>query len=82
VIVRHKTFAGGILAVSGALPSTLALLYFASAWVNNTQVPISVIPLMPWPVIWGAFLGASALVLVAMAVMVRGNRVKGHASPD
>jgi hypothetical protein len=82
VIVRHKTFVGGILTVSGALPSTLALLYFGSAWVNNTQVPISVIPLMPWPVIWGAFLGASALVLVAMAVMVRGDRLKGHSSPD
>ncbi len=77
VLVRRKIMMGGTIAIVGALPSALALLYFSSAWTNGVQVPTPTLPLFPWPVVWGAFIAASAIILVAMLVVIRGNRGKG-----
>lgn len=71
---RRKPLIGGSIAIVATLPSILALLFFSSAWLNGAQVPLPLLPLLSWPVVWGAFIGASALVSVAMVVIVRGKK--------
>jgi hypothetical protein len=81
VTFRHRLLVAGTIAIAAAIPSVLSLLYFASAWLNGTQVPLPTFPRFPWPVVWAAFILASAIILVAMAVVVRGNRNKASNSP-
>lgn len=74
VLVRGQWMKGGAFAVAATLPSVIATPFFVSAYVNNVVVPLPTIPLLPWAFVWGAFFGASALIVAAMAVFTRSRR--------
>ncbi|HUI85772.1 MAG TPA: hypothetical protein VLY21_01285 [Nitrososphaerales archaeon] len=76
VFVRRRARVGGVFAIAGSLPSALAVLYFASAYVNGVAVMLPTIPFLGWPVVWGAFLGATAILLVAMVIFARGGQAE------
>ena len=71
VLVRGRWMEGGAFAVTATVPSIIATPFFVSAYVNGVVVPLPTIPLLPWPFLWGAFFGASALIVGAMVVFAR-----------
>ena len=71
---RHKPLIAGTITIAGTIPSALGLGYFASAWLNGEKVPLLTFPVMPWPVVWAAFLVASAIILAAMVTIIRSSR--------
>ena len=74
LLVRRERLVGGALAVSATIPSALATPFFVGAYTNGMVVPLRTIPLLPWVFVWFAFLGASVLIVAAMAVTIRGRR--------
>jgi len=72
LIIRGKRAAGSILAVGATAPSLLATVFFVSAYVNGAYVSLPIMPLLPWDLVWGAFLGASSLIAAATVVVYRG----------
>jgi hypothetical protein len=79
-LVRKKWIVGGALAVAATIPAGIATPYFMSAFVEGVSVPLPTIPLLPWPVVWGAFFAASALIAMAtVAVSLR--KRQGMRSP-
>ena len=74
VLVRGRWVAGGAFAVAATVPSVLGTPFFISAYVNDVIVPLPTIPLLPWAFVWGAFFGASALIVGAMVVFTRARR--------
>ena len=77
VIVRRKKAIGAVFSIAATVPSVLAAIYFASAFVSDVSVTLPVLPLLPWPVIWGAFIGASAIIALAMAATTHGRTIRG-----
>jgi len=80
-LVRGRWMAGGAFAVTATIPSVLATPFFISAYVSDVVVPLPTIPLLPWAFVWGAFFGASALIVVAMVAVNKGQR-KGQLRPE
>ena len=80
-LVRGRWMEGGAFAVAATLPSVVATPFFISAFVNDVVVPLPTIPLLPWAFVWGAFFGASALIVAAMVAFVRGKRKATPAGP-
>jgi len=78
VLVRGRRVEGGAFAVAATVPSILATPFFISAYVNNVVVPLPTIPLLPWAFVWGAFFGASALIIAAMVTITRARQRKSH----
>ena len=79
-LVRRRWMAGGAFAVTATIPSALATPFFISAYVNDVVLPLPTMPLLPWAFVWGAFFGASALILAAMLAVNRQKRL-GPAAP-
>ena len=76
VLVRHERKIGMVFAGAATLPAFLCTVFFVSALLNGIPVSMPTIPLLPWPVVWGAFIGASGLMLAGMAaVRVRRRRL-------
>jgi len=72
LFIRGRKVVGSILAVGATVPSFLATLFFVSAYVNGAYVTFPILPLLPWEVVWGAFIGASALIAMATVVVYHG----------
>jgi hypothetical protein len=47
------------------------ITFFASAYLNGVYVNLPMMPLLPPDVVWGAFLGASSLIVLATALVHR-----------
>jgi len=75
-IIRGKRAIGAVFSIAATLPSLLAAIYFASAFVSDESVTLPVLPLLPWPVVWGAFIGASALIMLAMVATTYGKTIR------
>ena len=71
VFTRGERMLGGVLALPATIPSVLVTVFFVSAYLNEVQVALPTAPLLPWEVVWGAFFGASALILMAMVIAAR-----------
>lgn len=50
------------------------MVFFVSAYANDVTVSLPTIPLLPWPIIRGAFFGASGLIALAMVAVTYGKR--------
>lgn len=79
--VRGRWMAGGAFGVTATIPSALATPFFISAYVNDAVVPLPTFPLLPWAFVWGAFFGASALIVAAVVAVNRGKR-SGKPHPE
>jgi hypothetical protein len=76
ILIRGRKVIGGVLAVGATMPSILATFYFISAYVNGAYVTLPIMPMLPWELVWGAFLGASALIALATVAVYRGKFVR------
>ena len=74
VLVRGRSMEGGAFAIAATVPAMLATPFFISAYVNDVVVPLPTIPLLPWAFVWGAFFGASGLIVAAMVLIIRARR--------
>lgn len=74
LFVRGKTMIAGVFAIAATLPSVLAVAYFISAYASGVAVSLPTMPSLGWTVVWGAFVGASAILVIAMAVITMGRR--------
>jgi hypothetical protein len=71
---KGKTTIGGIFAIVASIPCVLVVAAFSSAYVNGVAVALPVLPLMPLSIIYGAFFGATGLIVTAMIVIAYARR--------
>jgi len=74
LFVRRRTMIGCTFAIAGTLPASLSTVYFMADYVNGVSASLPMLPLLPWPVISGIFVTASAMILAAMVAVTRKKR--------
>jgi hypothetical protein len=72
LFVRGRTMLAGVFAIAATLPSALAVIYFISAYVSGVAVSLPTLPFLGWAVVWCAFIGASAILAIAMVIITQG----------
>jgi len=71
VFVRGRPRIGCAFAITATLPASLSTLFFMADYVNGVSASLPLLPLLPWPMIWGIFVTASAMIMTAMVAVTR-----------
>lgn len=79
LFVRRKTMLAGVFAIAATLPSILVVAYFISAYTSSVTVSLPILPFLGWTAVWGAFVGASAILVIAMVIIRMGRRGNAEA---
>ena len=80
-LVAKKVKAGLLFAAMASVPFSLTCLYLLSAFVNGISVTLPRLPFVSWTVVWGAFIAASAVLVLAAVAVNRADRSSVPADP-
>jgi len=69
--VRGRPRIGCAFAITATLPASLSTAFFMADYVNGVSASLPMLPLLPWPMIWGIFVAASAMIMAAMVAVTR-----------
>jgi len=68
--IKKKHLLSGVFAIATTIPSFVAMIYFASSYVNDIQVGLPLIPAVSWVVADAMFLAAAVILAIVMTMTI------------